>query len=73
MTFVEQITATFIGAIFSICFFNFIHFTLTEKWKNSTVNKNLRENLQKEFEYNIAFLEEYKSDFEKLLRKITAE
>lgn len=71
MTFVEQITATFIGAI-SAFVFSIALFYLTEKWKNSTVNKNLRENLQKEFEYNIAFLEEYKSDFEKLLRKITA-
>lgn len=71
MTFGEQIIATFIGAI-SAFIFSIALFYFTEKWRNSTVNKNLRDNLQKEFEYNIAFLEEYKSDFEKLLRKVTA-
>lgn len=71
MTFGEQIIATFIGAI-SAFIFSIALFYFTEKWKNSTVNKNLRDNLQKEFEYNIAFLEECKSDFDKLLRKVTA-
>ena len=67
----QPLISTFIGAllafIFSICLFY-----LTEKWKSTRANKNLNTNLQREFDYNIQFLESYKSDFEKLVRAISS-
>jgi hypothetical protein len=72
MDFKEQMLSTFIGAIagfiFSICLFY-----LTELWKSSSEKKGLIKNLNKEFEYNISFLEGYKNDYEKLLRQIAAD
>jgi hypothetical protein len=71
MNFLQQITATFIGAL-SAFIFSILLFYLTEKWKNSSNKKDLCQNIQKELDYNISFLEKYKDEFEKLLRKITA-
>lgn len=55
-----------------VSFFSIFLFYLTEKWKNSRINKDLSSNLQKEFDYNINFLEGYKEEFEKLVRQVTA-
>lgn len=71
MTFEQQIISTFIGALAGFIFSIFL-FYFTEKWKNSRINKDLSNNLQKEFDYNINFLDGYKDEFEKLIRKITA-
>ncbi len=71
MTFEQQIVDTFIGALAGFIF-SISLFYLTEKWKNNRVNKDLSDNLQKELEYNSNFIEGYKEDFEKLIRKITA-
>lgn len=71
MTFEQQIIATFIGALAGFIF-SISLFYLTEKWKNNKANKDLSDNLQKELDYNSNFIEGYKEDFEKLIRKITA-
>ena len=70
MTFWEQTWSTLIGVIAGFVFSIFL-FYLTERWKNSRVNKDLSGNLQKEFDFNINFLENYKDDFDKLIKKIT--
>jgi hypothetical protein len=71
MNFGEQIIATFIGALFAFVF-SIGLFYLTEKWKNRLINKNLFSYLEKELGYNITFLEKYIEDYEKMIRKITA-
>lgn len=71
MTFWEQTSSTLIGVIAGFIF-SIVLFYLTERWKNSRINKDLSNNLQKEFDFNINFLENYKDDFDKLIRKITA-
>lgn len=71
MTFEQQIASTFIGALAGFIFSIFL-FYLTEKWKNSKANKDLSDNLQKELGYNSNFIEGYKEDFEKLIRKVAA-
>ena len=71
MTFWEQTLSTLIGVIAGFVF-SIIVFYLTERWKNSRVNKNLSANLQKEFEFNINFIEKYRTEFEKLIRKVSA-
>lgn len=71
MTFGQQIISTFIGVL-SGFILSIILFYLTEKWKNSKVNKDLASNLQRELNYNINFLERYKAEFEKLVRKVAA-
>lgn len=70
MAFWEQTLSTLIGVIAGFVF-SIIVFYLTEKWKNSRINQDLSSNLQKEFEFNINFLEKYKTEFEKLIRKIS--
>ena len=57
----QQIVATFIGALAAFVF-SLALFYLTERWKNQKINSDLCRNLQKELEYNIAFLELYKKD-----------
>ena len=71
MTFEQQIISTFIGALAGFIFSIFL-FYLTEKWKNSKIHRDLSTNLQKEFDYNINFLENYEAEFGKLIRKVTA-
>lgn len=71
MTFEQQIFSTFIGALAGFIFSIFL-FYLADKWKASRINKNLSANLQKEFDYNINFLESYKQEYEKLIRQVTA-
>ncbi len=71
MTFEQQSLATFIGALAGFVFSIFL-FYLTEKWKNNKANKDLSNNLQRELAYNSNFIESYKEDFEKLIRKIAA-
>lgn len=72
MTFGQQIASTFIGA-FAAFIFSLTLFYLTEKWKNSRMNKDLNRNLQKEFDFNVNFLKKFKTDYEKMLRQITAD
>ncbi len=67
----QPLIPTFIGALLAFIFSIFL-FYLTEKWKSSRANKNLSTNLQREFDYNIQFLESYKSDFEKLVRAVSS-
>ena len=71
MNFEQQIISTFIGALAGFVFSIFL-FYLTEKWKNNKINKSLSSNLQKEFDYNINFLENYKENFETYVRQIAA-
>lgn len=68
----QPLIPTFVGALLAFIFSIFL-FYLTEKWKSSRANKNLSTNLQREFDYNIQFLETYKSDFEKLVRAVGAD
>ena len=72
MTFTQQIFATFIGA-FAAFIFSIALFYLTEKWKNSRINKDLSGNLQKELTFNITFLESFEDEIEKGLRQISAD
>ena len=71
MSFQSQIIATFSGALAAFIF-SLVLFYLTEKWKNSKINKDLCQNLQKEFDYNINFLELFNNDIDKMLRKISS-
>lgn len=71
MTFEQQILSTFIGALAGFIFSIFL-FYLTEKFKINKTNKDLSNNLQKELNHNISFLENYKDEFEKIIRKISA-
>jgi len=68
--FLQQIIATFIGALAAFIF-SLLLFYYTEQWKNKRDKKDLSKNIQKEFDYNIAFLKKYKEDFEKIIRQIT--
>ncbi len=71
MTFKEQILATLIGVVAGFIF-SITMFYLTEWLKRNRREKSIMKNVVKELEFNLAFLEEYKEDIEKLLRQIAA-
>lgn len=65
----QQLIPTFVGSSLGFIFSIFL-FYLTEKLKNNDGKKNLRDNLQKEIDYNINFLDQYSKDYDKLIREI---
>lgn len=70
MSFWQQVISTFIGALAGFLF-SILLFYFTERWKNSQKKRNLNFNILKECEYDIDFLEKFKSDFEKACQQIT--
>lgn len=71
MDFWNQVLATFIGAFVALLF-SMALFYLTERWKTEMGNKDLLSNLQSELDFNLEFLRNYKDEFDKTLRKISA-
>jgi len=71
MTFFEQVLATFIGALAAFVF-SLVLFYLQEKFKEGKNGKTLMSNIKKECDFNVIFLEDFKDQFDKFLRKISA-
>jgi hypothetical protein len=72
MNFAEQIVSTLIGT-FAGFIFSIVLFYLTEKWRSQRTHKDLSSNIQRELQFNVDFLAAYKTEFEKMLRLITAQ
>lgn len=70
MTFSDQLIATFSGALLAFIF-SIGLFYLTEKWKNGKINKDLNNNIQKESDYNLTFLEKQKAEITEAINDIT--
>jgi hypothetical protein len=71
MDFWQQVLSTLIGT-FAGFLLSLALFYLTETWKNSRTRKDLGANIAKEIQFNLDFLTQYKTDFEKMLRQVTA-
>ncbi|MCL5093883.1 MAG: hypothetical protein M1355_02035 [Patescibacteria group bacterium] len=72
MNYWQYLSATFFGSIFGFTFSITLYY-LTEKIKNNEEKKKVLSNLIKEIDFNISFLESYKEEFDKMLRKITVD
>ena len=71
MSFKEQVFASFIGTFFGFIS-AFILFLLTNYIRSLKINKNLKNHLKREFEYDVSLLQEWIDEIDTILRKITA-
>lgn len=71
MKFGEQILATLIGS-FAGFVLAIILFYITEKIKNSSTKTGILKSLKREFQYNLALIDEWLNNIDKILRQITA-
>ena len=72
MTFWQNVSSTFIGALFGFVFSLFL-FYLTTKWARSSHKKSLEKNLVQELQFNIDFLKKVLGDLGKVIERITVD
>ena len=71
MIFEQQVLASFMGTTFGFIF-SIVLFLITWAIKSYADRKTLRKHLKREFEYDISLLQEWIAEFDKIIRKITA-
>jgi len=72
MTFGQNIVSTLIGTV-SGFIFAVVLFYITEHRKQKSEKVNLIKNLKREFKYNLSLISNWIDEYDKILRKITAD